>query len=163
MTVQVNTLHVEIIYTSWFINAEIILRSKWQALLSKPQALPAAWFAYNKAGLVYLNCWSPLGIYHSLPAIWNGADFLICYVQLWPTKPFSKLFEASTPALCEIWKPLAPYVEEKASLLIIHERSRTSTTPFRLPCGWCKWKGVIYYSTGRDLPQKLAWLRLRTV
>ena len=30
------------------------------------------------------------------------------------------------------------------------------------PAGWCKWKGVVYtyyYSTGRDLPQKLAWLR----
>ena len=34
-----NTLHTEIIYTSPFINAEIkinCLRSKWQALLSKP-------------------------------------------------------------------------------------------------------------------------------
>ena len=56
------TLHAEIIYTSPFINAEIkiiCLRSKWQVLLSKPQAFPAAGFAKvarNKAGLVYLNC-----------------------------------------------------------------------------------------------------------
>ena len=63
----INTLHAKIIYTSPFIKAEIkmiCLRSKWQALLSKPWALPAAGFAKvacNKAGLVYLNC--------SLPAI----------------------------------------------------------------------------------------------
>ena len=59
---RVNTLHAEIIYTSPFINAEIkiiCLRSKWQVLLSKLQAFPAAGFAKvarNKAGLVYLNC-----------------------------------------------------------------------------------------------------------
>ena len=58
----INTLHAEIIYTSPFINAEIkiiCLRSKWQVLLSKPYAFPAAGFAKvarNKAGLVYLNC-----------------------------------------------------------------------------------------------------------
>ena len=42
-------------------------------------------------------------------AVWNGADFLICYVQLWRTKPFSKLYEASTPALYGIWKLFVPY------------------------------------------------------
>ena len=48
--------------------------------------------------------------------------------------PFQNFFEASTPALCEIWKPLAPYVEEKASLLTtVVERSRTSTAPSAFP------------------------------
>ena len=42
------------------------------------------------------------------------------------------LFEASTPALCEIWKPLPPYVEEKTDLL---EQSRTSTAPSAFPAG----------------------------
>ena len=45
--------------------------------------------------------------------------------------------------------------------------SQTSTPTFSfLPHGWCKWKGMIYtymcyYSTGRDLPQKLAWLHYK--
>ena len=106
-----------------------------------------------------------IGLHRSLPPIWNGTDFLICYVQLWQTKLFSKSFEANTLALCEIWKPLAPSVQEKAScltaFLMIHERSRTSTAPSCLSCGWCKWKGVVYtyyYSTDRGLPEKLAWL-----
>ena len=41
--VYINSLHAEMIYTSPFINAEInviSLRSKWQALPSKPWAVP---------------------------------------------------------------------------------------------------------------------------
>ena len=66
----------------------------------------------------------PRGVYAylvELPIVayqqFGGADFpIFFYVQFWRTKRFSKLFEASTPGFCEIWKLLASYVEEKVSL-----------------------------------------------
>ena len=99
-----------------------------------------------------------------LVAYQQFANFFF-FVQLWQTKPISKLFEASTPALCKTWKALVPCVKRKSVHVWlpshIHKRSWTSIAPSCLPHGWCKWTGVVYNcycSIGRDLPKMLAWL-----
>ena len=91
------------------------------------------------------TCLKPLsvGVPHSLPTIWN--DFLVFYVQLWHPKSISKLFEVNS---CLMWdlKAACSLCSRKSfafgRLLVIHERSRTSTAPSCLPSGWCKWEGI---------------------
>ena len=70
----------------------------------------------NKAGLIYLKPLS-VGVYCSLQAIWNSTGFPFVMYSSGGLSAFpSYVFEASTPGLCEIWKPLASYVEENALL-----------------------------------------------
>ena len=69
----------------------------------------------------------------NLPALGNGADFPASYLQPWQFELIFKLFEGSTSALSENWRPFATFVREKASLLAalvkIHDHSNISTAP----------------------------------
>ena len=78
------TLCTRKLHYRWPYNVEsnfISLRSKWQVLPRNPWAVPKGWFACNQAG--------PL--HRSLPAIWNGTDFLTWYIQPWQIQWISKL------------------------------------------------------------------------
>ena len=103
---------------------------------------------------------------HSLQAIWNGAVFLICYVQLWQTKPISKLFEASSPALCKTWKLLVPCVQEKALHLtafsqftIDHELAPPLPAFSVGDVSGKVWSTLITTQQAEIYPQKLTWYR----
>ena len=78
----ITTLHIEVVYTSPFINTFICLRSKLQELLRSCQ-LP---FLHRQrvtssSTLLITDRWFVpvfVGVYHSLPAIENDIDFLTC-------------------------------------------------------------------------------------
>ena len=73
------------------------------------------------------------GYTRNLPALQNCADFPASYLQPCQFQLISKLFEGGTSALSENWRPFAPFVREKASLLAalvkIHDHSHISTAP----------------------------------
>ena len=103
-----------------------------------------------KLGMYVTLCMQKLFTRHRLLmrklnlSVWCILKFLICCVQLCRPSPFPSYLKPVTLPYVKPGSCLFPVFFVFDCLLIIHDRSQTSTGLFYLPRGWYKWKGVVY-------------------